>query len=142
MSQSINKVELLGHVGITPELRQTQNGMSVCNFTLATSYQPQNGDEKTDWHRVTVWGAQADAVARYVDKGHRVLVHGRLNYSTWTDQQGNQRTSAEITADPFGGVIFLTPPSNQNGNNTVPNNRPMVAAQPAPMQDAGNLPFE
>ena len=141
MSQSINKIELLGHVGIDPELRRTQNGMSVCNFTLATSYQPQNGEEKTDWHRITVWGNQAEAVAQFVKSGHRVLVHGRLNYSKWVDDQGQQRVSAEVTADPFGGVVFLTPPPARSGKGQpmAPQYREAAAVS---YDDPGALPFE
>ena len=147
MSQSINKIELLGHVGIDPEMRFTQNQTPVVNFTLATSYRPQNGPERTDWHRITAWGAQAEAVAKYVKQGHRVLVHGRLNYSKWVDQNGAERVSAEVTADPFGGVIFLEPrPQNGNGNgntNRNANRQVMNQAQPEAdaMVDDGDMPF-
>ena len=80
---SVNKVLLLGRLGRDPELRQTQGGQAVCNFTLATSERfggRDGGDvqEKTEWHRIVVWGKQAESCARFLAKGREAFVEGRI----------------------------------------------------------------
>ena len=98
MSRSLNKVMLIGNVGGDPEVRSTASGMRLAKMSLATNRQWTNKDgseqEKTEWHRLTVWGKLADVVERYVKKGDRLYVEGRIEYSEsesdgqkkyWTD---------------------------------------------------------
>lgn len=99
---SLNLVVIEGHLGRDPELRQTHGGSPVCNFSVATSekWNDKGGQkqEKTTWHRVTVWGTSADACAKYLAKGSRVLVTGKIDERKWQDKDGNDRTTVEIIA--------------------------------------------
>ncbi len=100
---AINKVILIGNLGRDPELRQTQGGQSVAEFSLATTekWRDRNGEqqERTEWHRIVVWGPQAETAAKYLSKGRSVYVEGRLQYRDWTDKDGNKRTTTEIVAN-------------------------------------------
>ena len=115
MPGTINKVEILGRLGQDPELRYTNSGQAVVNLSVATDdYQGQNREPQTQWHRVTVWGKQAEAVTNYLSKGSRILVHGRIAYNTYVDRNdGTQRHSTDIVANE---VTFLDGNPNGNGN--------------------------
>ena len=104
MSRSLNKVTLIGNLGNDPEVRSTTGGNRVATFSLATSrsWNNQAGDkqEKTEWHRCVVWntkGSQlADIVEKYVKKGDKLYVEGRIEYRQWQDKDGQTRYSTEI----------------------------------------------
>ena len=104
MSRSLNKVELIGNVGSDPEIRSTPSGNTVAQFSLATSrtWNDQAGvrQEKTEWHRCVVWNTKtsslADIVERYVKKGDKLYVEGRIEYRQWQDKDGQTRYSTEI----------------------------------------------
>ncbi len=104
MSRSLNKVMLIGNLGADPEVRSTNNGTRVATLSLATSRQwnTQAGEkqEKTEWHRCVVWNARqsglADVVEKYLKKGDRVYVEGRIEYRTWQDREGQTRYTTEI----------------------------------------------
>lgn len=104
MSRSLNKASLIGNLGADPEVRSTSNGSRVATFSLATSRQwtTQGGEkqEKTEWHRCVVWNTRtstlADIVERYLKKGDRVYVEGRIEYRTWQDREGQTRYTTEI----------------------------------------------
>ena len=104
MSRSLNKVTLIGNLGNDPEVRSTTGGNRVATFSLATSrsWNNQAGDkqEKTEWHRCVVWntkGSQlADIVEKYVKKGDKLYVEGRIEYRQWQDKEGQTRYSTEI----------------------------------------------
>ena len=98
MSRSLNKVMLIGNVGNDPDVRTTSSGTPIANMSLATTRTWKDGSgeqkEKTEWHRLTVWGKLVDVVERYVKKGDRLYVEGRIEYSEsesdgqkkyWTD---------------------------------------------------------
>ena len=112
---SVNKVILIGNLGQDPTLRYPGSGSAVCNMRLATneSYQDKEGkrQERTDWHRVIVWGKQAENVVQYLGKGRLALVEGQLRTRSWQDQQGNNKTTVEVQAQ---SVVFL--PSGQGQN--------------------------
>lgn len=99
---SVNKVILIGNLGRDPELRYTQNGQAVANFTLATTdrFANREGDrqERTEWHRITVWGKSAENCAQYLSKGRSVYVEGRLQTREWEDKDGQKRRTTEIVA--------------------------------------------
>ena len=99
---SVNKVILVGNLGRDPELRYTQGGQAVANFTLATnekwSDKQGNPQERTEWHRIVVWGKQGENCAQYLQKGRSVYVEGRLQTREWEDREGNKRTTTEINA--------------------------------------------
>ena len=104
MSRSLNKVMLIGNVGADPEVRSTTSGNRVATFSLATSrtWNGPSGDrqEKTEWHRCVVWNSKssqlADIVERYVKKGDKLYVEGRIEYRQWQDQNNQTRYSTEI----------------------------------------------
>ncbi len=105
MARTINHVTLLGRVGADPELRSTKSGTAVVQLRLATDrYSKSNESTETDWHSVVVWGKTAEAVARYVDKGDRAHVTGRLQQHSWQTDSGDRRSRTEVHASE---VIFL-----------------------------------
>ncbi len=106
----LNKVMLIGNLGRDPELRYTQSGQAVANFTLATNEQwtNKNGEreERTEWHRIVVWGRQAEICGEYLSKGRQIYVEGRLQTREWEDREGNKRNTTEISANK---VLMLGP---------------------------------
>ena len=112
----INKVILIGNLGRDPELRYTQNGQPVANFSLATSEQwtDKNSGEKverTEWHRIVVWGRSAEHCSQYLAKGRTVYIEGRLQTREWEDKEGQKRSTTEVNAQT---VQFLGGPRGQN----------------------------
>ena len=105
---SLNKVILIGNLGADPEVRYTASGSTVANFRIATSEQwnDRNGErqERTEWHRIVVWGRQAETCGEYLRKGRSVYVEGRIQTREWEDKDGNRRWTTEINADR---VLFL-----------------------------------
>ncbi len=105
---SLNKVILIGNIGNDPEMRYTPNGNPVTSFRMATNYYytTSSGErrEETDWFRVTVWGKQAESCNQYLSKGRQVYVEGRLHARNWEGQDGQMRTSLEVTANR---VLFI-----------------------------------
>ena len=105
MAKSINRIELLGRVGKDPELRYTQGGASVVNFSVATDrWVKPEAEPITDWHRVTAWNALAEAINQHVAKGARIYVSGPLQMREYTDADGNRRTSYDVVARD---VVFI-----------------------------------
>jgi single-strand DNA-binding protein len=106
VSRGLNKVMLIGNLGADPEVRSTTNGSRVATLSLATSRQwtGQGGEkqEKTEWHRVICWnnkGAQlADLAEKYMKKGDRIYVEGRIEYRTWEDREKQTRYTTEVIA--------------------------------------------
>lgn len=102
MAGSVNKAIVLGNLGKDPELRHTQSGQAVTELTIATNerFKDKSGEwqERTEWHRVVVWGRQAENAAQYLAKGRQVYVEGRLQTREWTDRDGNKRYTTEIVA--------------------------------------------
>jgi single-strand DNA-binding protein len=102
----VNKVILVGNLGRDPEVRYTQSGTPVANFTMATTERwndPTSGErkEKTEWHRIVVWGKQAEIAGEYLRKGRQVYVEGSLQTREWTDREGNTRQTTEVRAQRF-----------------------------------------
>ena len=98
---ALNKVLVLGNVGNEPEVRQTQSGRVVANFSVATTDAWGEGDdrqERTEWHQVVVWGKLAETCGQYLTKGRQVLVEGRLQTRSYEDRDGNKRSVTEIIA--------------------------------------------
>jgi single-strand DNA-binding protein len=108
MAGSLNSVNLIGHLGKDPEVRYTGGGQAVANFSLATSdtWKDKNGEkqERTEWHRIVVWGKQAEHCGEYLRKGRLVHIEGRLQTREWDDKDGQKRHTTEIIANR---VTFL-----------------------------------
>lgn len=99
----MNRVILIGNLGADAELRYTGSGQPVASMRLATSEKWQGKDgqqqERTDWHSLTLWGKRAEALAKYLTKGSRIAVQGRIQYREYEDRSGNKRWSTDIIVD-------------------------------------------
>lgn len=128
MARGINKVILIGNLGRDPEVRYTSNGSAVANITIATSEQwrdRQSGQsqERTEWHRVVLFGKLGEIAGEYLKKGQQVYIEGRLQTRKWQDQQGQERYTTEIVANEMqmlggprgGGSADYNQDSNQGG---------------------------
>jgi single-strand DNA-binding protein len=102
---SVNKVILVGRLGRDPETRYTGGGQAVANFSIATdeTYKDRNGErqKRTEWHKIVVWGKQAEIAQQYLKKGSLLFVEGRIQSREWQDKEGQKRTSFEIVATNF-----------------------------------------
>jgi single-strand DNA-binding protein len=102
---SVNKVILVGRLGRDPETRYTSGGQAVANFSVATdeSYKDRNGErqKRTEWHKIVVWGKQAEIAQQYLKKGSLIFIEGRIQSREWQDKEGQKRTSFEIVATNF-----------------------------------------
>lgn len=102
MSRGVNKAILLGNVGREPEIRYTQSGSAVANFSVATGERRKVGGEWQDhaeWHNCTAWGKLAETCSNYLTKGKQVYIEGRIQTRKWDDKDGNTRYSTEIVAE-------------------------------------------
>ncbi|HET8966741.1 MAG TPA: single-stranded DNA-binding protein [Candidatus Acidoferrum sp.] len=102
---SVNKVILVGRLGRDPETRYTGGGQAVANFSVATdeTYRDKNGErqKRTEWHKIVVWGKQAEIAQQYLKKGSLIFIEGRIQSREWQDKEGQKRTSFEIVATNF-----------------------------------------
>ncbi|MDY0118935.1 MAG: single-stranded DNA-binding protein [Bacilli bacterium] len=102
-----NRVQLIGHVGQDPEIKQLESGR-VANFTIATndSYTNAKGEkvEQTEWHRVSAWGKTVDIIEQFLTKGSHVAVEGKLTHRSYDDKDGNKRYITEVIANE---LVFL-----------------------------------
>ena len=98
----VNKVILLGRVGQDPEMRYTENGTAIANFSVATSEQWKNKDgkkkEKTEWHKVVAWKRLGEICGEYLHKGSQVYIEGRIETRNWEGKDGNKRYTTEVVA--------------------------------------------
>lgn len=105
---SLNKAVVIGHLGTEPDLNYTDGGSAVCNVTVATNenYTTSDGREvdETEWHDITCWGRLAEIVAEHLSKGDQARFEGKIQTSSYTDDEGVERYSTEIKADE---VLFL-----------------------------------
>ena len=104
MAGGINKVILIGNLGKDPEVRFTPGGQAVANFNIATSESwndktTQQKVEKTEWHRIVVWGKLAELCGEYLKKGRQCYVEGRLQTREWTDKEGQKKYTTEVVAN-------------------------------------------
>ncbi len=130
----VNKVILIGNLGADPEVRHLQNDVTVANFNLATSetYKDRQTGERrevTEWHRVVVWRGLAEVVEKYVRKGSKVYVEGKLRTRKW-EKDGIERYTTEIMADN------LTMLDRASGDGPAPGNAPHQAQAAQPVQSA------
>ncbi len=123
---SVNKVIILGRLGQDPEIKYTPSGAAVCNFSLATSetWNDKNSgqkQERTEWHRIVVWGKLAELCNQYLSKGRQAFVEGKLQTRAWDDKNGQKRYTTEINATTvqfIGGAS--TGASNNDYNQSAP----------------------
>ena len=110
-SKGVNKVILVGNLGKDPEIRYTQDGKAIASLTLATSesWKGQSGQvqEKTEWHRVSIFGKLAEIAGEYLRKGSQIYIEGKLQTRKWQNKEGQDQYTTEIVLDPFNGVMQM-----------------------------------
>ena len=144
---SVNKVILVGNLGRDPEMRYMPSGDAIASFSVATTdtWKDKSGakQEKTEWHRISMFGKQAEIAGQYLKKGSSVYIEGRLQTRKWTDKEGHERQTTEVVADRMqmlggrGGNTFEV----MDDDNEVPQQRPASRPQTPPQgsgKPAGN----
>jgi single-strand DNA-binding protein len=136
MARGINKVILVGNLGNDPDVRYTASGSAVANLSVATTdswKDRQSGErqERTEWHRVVIFGKLAEVAAQYLKKGARVYLEGRLQTRKWQGQDGQDRYTTEVVVDINGSMLML---DSRAGAATAPFD------QPRPQPQTGSEP--
>jgi len=138
---SVNKVILVGNLGRDPELRFTKGGQAVANFSLATSdtFTNREGgrEERTEWHRIVVWGKSAENCSKYLSKGRTVYIEGQLRTRDWEDKDGNKRQTTEVHAQT---VQFLGAPGGR-GEGGAPRGAAAEGGGPEEPPAGDDIPF-
>ena len=142
----INKAILIGHLGADPEVRYTQSGQCVCNFNIATSERWKdkegNQQDRTEWHRIVVWGKLGELCKEYLSKGRQAFIEGRIQTRQWEDKEGNKRYTTEIVAQ---NVQFLGGPGQSAASQGISQGAPQAPPAETPLPDtlAGDddIPF-
>ncbi|RKS99330.1 single-stranded DNA-binding protein [Flavobacterium sp. 123] len=103
MNAMRNKVQLIGHVGNDPEIKNLDGGKKVANLTIATNdtYKNEKGEkvEQTEWHKVVAWGKTAEIIEKYVTKGKEIAIEGKLTHRSYEDKNGEKRYITEVVAN-------------------------------------------
>ena len=153
MARGINKVILIGNLGNDPEVRYMPNGNAVANLSVATSESwkdRQTGEqqERTEWHRVVIFGKLAEIAGQYLRKGSKVYLEGKLQTRKWQDQQGQDRYTTEVVIDISGQMQMLdsrsgsadfdsnTPAPRPAASTSAPAQAPTAKPQAAPAASA------
>lgn len=143
-SKGVNKVILIGHLGQDPEIRYIPAGGAVANLTLATSEawrDKQSGEmrEKTEWHRVVIFGKLAEVAGEYLKKGSQVYIEGSLQTRKWQDQSGQDRYTTEVVVNIGGSMQML----GGNGGNQAGSPKPQQSNKPqAPSYNEPPMNFD
>ena len=141
---SVNKVILVGRLGRDPETRYTSGGQAVANFSLATdeSFKDRSGErqKRTEWHKIVVWGKQAEIAQQYLKKGSLVYVEGRIQTRQWDDREGQKRTSFEIVANTFRMLGGRAEAAAAGAGPSAPAGADAEAPAPAPAEEPAGTP--
>ena len=130
-----NHIVVHGRLTADPELKTTQSGVSVCNFTVAVDRSYKNGEEKqTDFFTVVCWRGLADIVSKYFVKGKEIIVSGEMQSRKWQDNEGNNRIAWELMAN---GVDFCGGKSDNGSNSASANTAPKMEE----IAEDNDLPF-
>jgi len=137
MARGVNKVILIGNVGNDPEMRYTANGGAVCNLSVATTdswRDKQSGEnqERTEWHRVVMFGKLGEIAGEYLRKGSKVYIEGRLQTRKWQDKSGQDRYTTEIVGNDMQML------DSKGGGSASFDSAP--ASKPAPQQQPASAP--
>jgi len=146
MSRGLNKVMLIGNLGADPEIKYAASGTAIANLNLATAERRKNREgeweETTEWHRIVMFGRQAEICKDYLKKGSKIYLEGRIQTRSWDDQSGQKRYMTEIVG--FTMVMLDSKGSDQPGN-TRGGSSQFGAGQAPPPQNApggdDDLPF-
>jgi len=153
---SVNKVILIGNVGKDPEVRYFDNGAAVANFSLATTergYTAANGTQvpdRTDWHNIVLWRGLAEIAEKYVKKGSKIYIEGKIKTRSYDDASGNKRYVTEIWGDNMELLdrkpdsSYTAPPAPEPPADrapSVPKNNAQGTEPPLPQDSNDDLPF-
>lgn len=145
MSKGVNKVILVGNLGQDPEVRYMPNGNGVANISIATSdsWKDKNTgqqQERTEWHRVVLFGKLSEIAGEYLRKGSKVYIEGRLQTRKWTDQQGQEKYTTEIVVDMGGQMQMLDNKQDNNQQQQAPQQQaPQQQYNQQPQQQQGGF---
>jgi single-strand DNA-binding protein len=142
----VNKVILVGNLGREPEVKYASNGAAIANLAIATSESwtdktTGQKQEKTEWHRVVVFGKLAEICQQYVHKGSKVYVEGQLRTRKWQNKEGQDQYTTEVVLSGFGGVLQML---DSKSDSPKQEHVPQVAADPITPVDGGfddTIPF-
>lgn len=142
----VNKVILIGNLGADPEVRHLQNGAAVANFRIATSEtykDKQTGEkrEQTEWHAIVAWRGLAEIVEKYLRKGSKVYVEGKLRTRQWQDKDGNTRYTTEIHADEMTMLDRASGNASVNQPGALSSSAPQAAPMSVVQDEVDDLPF-
>ena len=149
MARGLNKVMLIGNLGADPEIKYSPTGTAVANFNVATAERRKNRDgeweDSTEWHRIVMWGKQAETCKDYLKKGSKVFIEGRIQTRSWDDQSGQRHYMTEIAGQ---NMIMLdsksqdAAPSDQSRKKTQNHDEAAQDSQPSDFPQADDdLPF-
>jgi len=143
MAKSVNKVILVGNLGKDPETRHLENGTAVSSFSLATSesYKDRNTGEiisHTDWHNIVLWRGLAEVADKYMKKGDKVYIEGKLKSRSWQDKEGVTRYTTEVVGD---NLVMMGGGNKNNGQNPPPPNEESAPKVNPVATDDDDLPF-
>ena len=134
----INKVILVGNLGAKPEIKYASNGNAISNLSVATSESwtdksTGQKQDRTEWHRVSLFGKVAEIAGQYLDKGSKVYVEGKLQTRKWQDQNGQDRYTTEVVVSGFNGTLqMLDRRDDINSNSATQTSQPQSQAAPEP----------
>jgi single-strand DNA-binding protein len=143
---SVNKVLLVGNLGRDPEIRYMQNGDAAASLNIATTdtWKDKNGEkqEKTEWHRVSMFGKLAEIAGEYLKKGSQVYIEGRLQTRKWTDKSNIERYTTEVVADRMQMLGGKQKDGDSKGSAPAPSAAPSAQGQPGGFEDDDDfIPF-
>jgi single-strand DNA-binding protein len=139
MNGTINKVILIGNLGKDPEIRRLENGAIVASFSIATSesFTDKNSGEKkeiTDWHDIVLWRGLAEIAEKYIRKGTKIYVEGKLKKRSWQDKEGNTKYNTEVIGEELTILSRLetsdktAAPYNSSGTPNLPSDMPGLSS--------------
>lgn len=147
MTASINKVILMGNLGKDPETRTLESGAVMCRFSIATTetYKNRKSGERTshtEWHNITLWRGLAEVADKYLHKGDKVLIEGKIRTRSWEDKESGQtRYTTEILADQMQMMGSNKKPVNPNDENIASEPPTDSFVEESPSEEEKNLPF-
>ena len=154
MAGSVNKVILIGNLGKDPEIRALEGGTKLARFPIATSesFQDKTTGERreiTDWHNIVVWRGLAEVAEKYLTKGMKVYVEGKLKTRSWQDESGVTKYATEVVADNFTMLSSKSESKNMGGDQTqqpyksegTPSNPSKMSDELMENDDSDDLPF-
>ena len=149
MARGLNKVMLIGNLGSDPEIKYSQSGTAIANLRIATAENRKNSDgeweERTEWHRLVLFGRQAEISKDYLHKGSKIYIEGRLQTRSWEDQNGQKHYSTEVVGtnmimlDPKSQDTIIEEPESQENN--IPDSDTVPEPSQGSPKEEDDLPF-